>query len=133
MTYLRKNLIVLSVVFMMLLTVFGGSLNINALENNSVTSRAIESYTKEYVVGCGEIGYSRVKLTIKHNMTTGKSWIVSVKHTDTVYTQYVTGKINSVSTDPAIGKYFSGVISLKIDVHYQNAGEELTATQYFRL
>ena len=37
MTYLRKNLIVLSVVFMMLLTVFGGSLNINALENNSVT------------------------------------------------------------------------------------------------
>ena len=89
MTYLRKNLIVLSVVFMMLLTVFGGSLNINALENNSVT--------------------------------------------DTDYPQYVTGKINSVSTDPAIGKYFSGVISLKIDVHYQNAGEELTATQYFRL
>ena len=29
----------------------------------------------------------RVKLTIKHNMTTGKSWIVSVKHTDTVYPQ----------------------------------------------
>ena len=45
MTYLRKNLIVLSVLFMMLLTIFGGSSNVNALENNSVTPRAIESYT----------------------------------------------------------------------------------------
>lgn len=52
MTYLRKNLIVLSVLFMMLLTIFGGSSNVNALENNSVTPRAIESYTKKYVVGC---------------------------------------------------------------------------------
>ena len=128
---LKKNIIVLSVLFAMLISVFSGSLVVNALDNNS--ARAIESYTKEYVVGCGEIGYSRVKLTIKHNMTTGKSWIVSVKHTDTVYPQYVTGKINSVSTDPAIGKYFSGVISLKIDVHYQNAGKKHTATQYFRL
>lgn len=133
MTYLRKNLIVLSVLFMMLLTVFGGSSNVNALENNSVTPRAIETYTKDYVVGCDDYGYSKIKLTIKHNMTTGKSWIVSVKHTDTIYPQYITCKINSVDTDPAVGQYFSGVISLKIDVHYQNAGKKLTATQYFRL
>ena len=60
MTYLRKNLIVLSVLFMMLLTVFGGSSNVNALENNSVTPRAIESYTKRL---CGWLrmiyGYSK--------------------------------------------------------------------------
>ncbi len=46
MTYLRKNLIVLSVVFMMLLTVFGGSLNINALENNRLLQEQLSHIQK---------------------------------------------------------------------------------------
>ncbi len=115
MTYLRKNLIVLSVVFMMLLTVFGGSLNINALENNSVTSRAIESYTKEYVVGCGEIGYSRVKLTIKHNMTTGKKMVYSKDYDTHFDKQWFNVQVSKVKTTPAVGSVIKGN-TIKVEV-----------------
>ena len=41
---------------MMLLTVFGGNSNVNTLENNSITPRAIE----DYVVGCDDYGYSKI-------------------------------------------------------------------------
>ena len=45
---------------MMLLTVFGGNSNVNTLENHSITPRAIETYTKDYVVGCDDYGYSKI-------------------------------------------------------------------------
>ena len=45
---------------MMLLPVFGGNSNVNTLENNSITPRAIETYTKDYVVGCDDYGYSKI-------------------------------------------------------------------------
>ena len=115
MTYLRKNLIVLSVLFMMLLTIFGGSSNVNALENNSVTPRAIESYTKEYVVGCGEIGYSRVKLTIKHNMTTGKKMVYSKDYDTHFDKQWFNVQVSKVKTTPAVGSVIKGN-TIKVEV-----------------
>ena len=56
----KKEFNCLSVLFMMLLTVFGGNSNVNTIENNSITPRAIETYTKDYVVGCDDYGYSKI-------------------------------------------------------------------------
>ena len=45
---------------MMLLTILEEKANVNTLENNSITPRAIETYTKDYVVGCDDYGYSKI-------------------------------------------------------------------------
>ena len=78
---------------MMLLTVFGGNSNVNTLENNSITPRAIETYTKDYVVGCDDYGYSTTPAvgfvikgnTIKVEVTVYQFGLQSAKGTVTIY------------------------------------------------
>lgn len=125
---LKKNIIVLSVLFTMIISVFSGSLVVNALENNS--ARAIETYTRSITIQCGPVGYTDVKLTIGHNATTGKSWVSAITHKDTIYKGYITAKINSVSTEPAKGTYFTGRISIKVKVKYTNAGNTIVVSDY---
>lgn len=125
---LKKNIIVLSVLFAMLISVFSGSLVVNAIDNNS--ARAIETYTRSVTIQCGPVGSTDVKLTISHNATIGKSWVSAITHKDTINKGYVTAKINSVSTEPAKGTYFTGRISIKVKVKYTNAGKSIEVSDY---
>ena len=101
---------------------------VQALDN--LSPRALETYTKHTVIGCGEIGYTEVTLYITHNMTTGKSWISSISHDDTVFVLYPLADITSVETDPDIDEYFTGKISIKITVHYSNIGHDFQTIKY---
>ena len=132
MTCIKKSLIALSILCVMFMTSLSSNVKVNALENNynNVSTRALETYTKSVKVGLGVAGYTEVTLKITHNMTTGKSYISSISHSDYINVGYVTAKVKSVSTDPAKGKYFTGRISIKVSVSYTNASKNLVSVEY---
>lgn len=103
---------------MMLLTVFGRSSNVNALENNSITPRAIETYIKDFVVECGDYGYSKIKLTIKYNMTTDKNMVYSKDYDKHFNSGWVNVYVNEVKTTPAIGSVIKeNTIKVEVTVY----------------
>lgn len=101
---------------MMLLTVFGGNSNVNTLENNSITPRAIETYIKDFVVECGDYGYSKIKLTIKYNMTTDKNMVYSKDYDNHFNSGWV--NVHEVKTTPTVGSVIKeNTIKVEVTVY----------------
>lgn len=78
----RIKKLILAMICMCVITLGAGFCvgNVNATDNTS--ARSIESYSRSTVIGLQTYGSVDVSVVIKHNMTTGKSWISSVSHTD---------------------------------------------------
>lgn len=96
-------------------------------------AKALETYSRKVTVGCGDVGYSNVNVNITHNMTTGKSYVSSVSHSDTIFPMYVSAKITSVETSPKVKEYFTGSISIKVTVRYTNNGSSNSSSGYIQL
>ena len=99
-----KKILSITIALLLVVQVFG-SLNVFAFDNNQ--SRAIEKYT--------EIGYSRVKLTIKHNMTTGKKMVYSKDYDTHFDKQWFNVQVSKVKTTPAVGSVIKGN-TIKVEV-----------------
>ena len=86
--------------------------------NDSIIPRAIETYIKDFVVECGDYGYSKIKLTIKYNMTTGKKMVYSKDYDKHFNSGWVNVYVNEVKTTPAIGSVIKeNTIKVEVTVY----------------
>lgn len=116
---------------LMLVFINGSCEKVMALNENDITPRAMETYTRDITVGCGAIGHTNLTITITHNMTTGNSWISKIDRDDYIYPPFaLICQIKSVKTDPGINDYFTGVISIKITVTYSISGDNYQSIEY---
>ena len=95
------------------------------------TSRAIEHYKKSVNVRCGNYGYSKVTVTISHNMTTGRKTVYAVDHEDFFDQTYVKVKFVSVTTTPSVGSVITGN-TIKVKYTYSR-GVNTTVTDTISL
>lgn len=129
----RIKKLILAMICMCVITLGAGFCigNVNAMDNTN--ARAIESYSRSTVIGLQTYGSVDVSVVIKHNMTTGKSWINSVSHTDHYNPTYLDLKTVSVSTNPAVNEYFTGSKRIKVTLKYRKSGSVITTNRYIQL
>lgn len=101
-----------------------------ASNNNTIEPRAVERYTKTVNVACHDPswGYVTVKVTISHNMTTGRFTVDSATGTGHFNAAWPGVKLKSVTTNPAVGNVINGSI-IKVTVYYTNIFD-LTSTTH---
>lgn len=109
-----------------------GISQVSALEDGA-SSRAIETYTRSTNIDLGVYGYTKVTISIRHNMTTGNSYISQITCQPFFNESYITLRTKSVSTNPALEKTFSGPINVKITYKYINNTTTYTAYGYIQL
>lgn len=92
-----------------------------ASNNNTIEPRAVERYTRTVNVACHDPswGYVTAKVTIAHNMTTGRMTVDSATGTGHFNAAWPGVKFKSVSTSPAVGSVINGSI-IKVTVYYTN-------------
>lgn len=121
---MRKRIMKVLVCFVSIfvLSLSFSTINVQALtENKKIETRAIEKYTKSVDVVCGNYGYVRVKVTISHNMTTGKMTVDSVTYDKMLNSGYAGVGVSSVTTSPAVGSTITGN-TIKVTVNYYQIG-----------
>lgn len=113
-------------------------ITVAASNNNTIEPRAIERYTRTVNVACHDRswGYVTAKVTIAHNMTTGRMTVDSATGTGHFNAAWPGLKYLSVSTSPAVGSTINGS-SIKVTVTYTNTLDTLnvnwTSSDYIYL
>lgn len=131
----KSKLIKISVTFLCLFLFNCFTTNeVYAFGNEKIDTYSVETYTRNVTIGLGIYGSVDAQVDIRHNITTGKSYVLSVKHEDKYSYKY---KLNistiSVTTNPKVGSYFSGSIRLSLILKYKVSGNVHTETRYIQL
>ena len=105
--------------------------NVDSIGENDSYTRAYETYSRNRIIGLDSIGHTNLTITIAHNMSTTKSWVLAIDRNDYLYIPFVTlCRVKSVTTDPAIGEYFTGRISIKVTLIYTISGNDYEIVDY---